>query len=90
MAVTRKNLIGANVRKLRIEANMTQDSLAAKLQRGGWDLTRGTLAKIEAGVRRINDGEVFLLAKGLNKEPSDLMKGIKAPRALEIARQGKL
>jgi transcriptional regulator with XRE-family HTH domain len=89
MAVTPKNLIGSNVCKLRTQAGMTQDALAAKLQRGGWDIARGTLAKIEAGLRRVNDGEIFLLAKGLNIELADLLKGIKTPQALEVARQGK-
>ena len=68
MAALRKNLIGENVRKLRVEDGLTQDALAAALQRIGWDLTRGTLAKIEAGVRRVNDGEIFLLAKGLSRD----------------------
>lgn len=89
MAALRKNLIGENVRKLRAEDGLTQDALAAALQRLGWDLTRGTLAKIEAGVRRVNDGEIFMLAKGLSREPSELLKGIKTPLALEVARQGK-
>jgi tetrahydromethanopterin S-methyltransferase subunit G len=33
-----------------------------------WDISRGTLAKIEAKVRRITDEEVALLAKVLGLE----------------------
>ncbi len=85
----RKNLVGANVRRYRVEAGLTQDALAAALQRLGWDLARGTLAKIEAGLRRVNDGEFFLLAKCLRKEPQEMLRGVKAAQALDVARQGK-
>jgi transcriptional regulator with XRE-family HTH domain len=88
MSAVIKNLVGANVRKLRTEAGMTQDALAATLQRLGWDLARGTLAKIEAGLRRVNDAELYLLAKGLGKEPGDLLIGSKTRHALVVARQG--
>ncbi len=85
----KKNLVGANVRKYRAGAGLTQDELAAALQRLGWDLARGTLAKIEAGLRRVNDGEFFLLAKCLRKEPFEMFRGVKAAHALGVARQGR-
>lgn len=37
----------------------------------------------------MNDGEILLIAKGLPREPSELLKGIKTPLALDVARQGK-
>jgi transcriptional regulator with XRE-family HTH domain len=89
MGGIKKNLIGANLRRLRIEADWTQDGLAGALQRMGWDLTRGTLAKIEAGLRRVNDGELLLLATCLSREPADLLKGAKTAHAVAVARQGR-
>lgn len=85
----KKNLVGGNVRKLRMQADLTQDALAAALQLMGWDLTRGTLSKIEAGLRRVNDGEVFLLARCLSKDPSELLHGVKIPHAVKVARQAR-
>ncbi len=60
------NHIGINVRKLREEKGLTQEQFAAKCNLIGWDISRGTLAKIESKVRRITDIEVILLAKALN------------------------
>ena len=88
MPAVLKNLVGVNVRKMRTEAGLTQDALAAILQRLGWDLARGTLAKIEAGLRRVNDAELFLLAEGLGKEPGELLMGSRTCHALVVARQG--
>ncbi len=85
----RKNLVGGNIQRYRTEAGLTQEELAAALQRLGWDLARGTLAKIEAGLRRVNDGEFFLLAKCLRKEPFEMFRGVKAAHALDVARQGR-
>jgi transcriptional regulator with XRE-family HTH domain len=64
------NLIGPNVRKLRDEKGWTQEVLAQKCQLAGWDITRASLAKLEAQVRRVPDGEVLFLAKIL-RVPTD-------------------
>ncbi|AEG32148.1 helix-turn-helix domain-containing protein [Thiomicrospira cyclica] len=61
------NLIGNSIRKLREEQGLTQDQFAARCNLIGWDISRGTLAKIEAKVRRITDIEVALLSKALKK-----------------------
>lgn len=44
---------------------MTQDALAARCQLAGWDISRNSLAKIEAQVRWVADCELFLLASVL-------------------------
>lgn len=67
-----QNIIGARVRKLRGERGWTQDQLAAACQRLGWDMSRVTLAKIETGVRAVNDGEVVVFASALGAGPEDL------------------
>ena len=38
----------------------------------GWNISRGTLAKIEAQVRRVTDDEVAFLAKALKVDISEL------------------
>lgn len=60
---TEQNIIGLNVRRLRKEQNLTQTTLIARCQVIGWQLSRETLAKIESGVRRVNDAEVALLVR---------------------------
>jgi transcriptional regulator with XRE-family HTH domain len=51
---------------------MTQEALAARCNIKRWDISRSTLAKIEAQVRRVNDEEVALLAKALNVDIKEL------------------
>ena len=62
---------------------MTQQALASRVAVLGYDLTRGTLAKIEAGIRAVSDVEFFLIAHALSVEISDftppnLLQHIKA------------
>jgi len=59
------NIIGPQVRHVRESENLTQDQLAARCNVLEWNISRGTLAKIESQVRRITDFEVALLAKAL-------------------------
>lgn len=73
------NVTGRQIAKLRTERSLSQDALAGKCQRAGWDISRGTLAKIEAGVRCVSDGEILLLAKALEVPVSELFpKGRRA------------
>jgi transcriptional regulator with XRE-family HTH domain len=51
---------------------MTQEALAARCNIKRWDISRCTLANIEAQVRRVNDEEVALLAKALNVDIKEL------------------
>jgi len=68
------NQIGPQIRKLREKAGMTQEQLTAHCNLVGFNISRGTLAKIESQVRRITDGEVALLAEALNVDVSELYK----------------
>ena len=52
---------GANLRKIRENKKMTQETVAAKMQVNGCDLTRSALAKIEVAQRHIYVDEILLL-----------------------------
>lgn len=61
----RKNLVGQHVRRIRHHAGLSQEELAARCQRQGWDIDRFTIARIEAGSRWVGDFEAVELAKAL-------------------------
>lgn len=58
--------IGKNIRDLREHAGMTQETLSAKLQLCGCDITRSAVAKIEVGQRHIYPDEIILIKNILN------------------------
>lgn len=58
--------VGNNIRKLREAKGMTQDTLAAKLQLNGCDITRSAVAKIEVGQRHLYPDEIILIREILN------------------------
>ena len=66
------NITGNQIRKLRSQLDLSQEQLSAKCQRVGLDISRGTLAKIEAGVRCVSDQEALLLALALGVGVADL------------------
>jgi len=53
--------IGETIRKHRKAKGMTQEQLSAQVQVRGLDVSRGTLAKIEAGIRHISVEELNAL-----------------------------
>ncbi len=67
-----QNVVGPQIQRLRVHAGLTQEALAAKCGVAGWDVSRGTLAKIEARVRCVNDAELFVLARVLKTDLSNL------------------
>lgn len=58
--------IGNNIRKIRESKGITQDTLAAKLQLSGCDITRSAVAKIEVGQRHLYPDEIILIRKILD------------------------
>ena len=66
------NIIGRQVAKVRTAKGLSQDALAGKCQRAGLDVSRGTLAKIESGIRCVSDSELLYLAKALEVSVSEL------------------
>lgn len=59
------NVVGQNIRRLRREQKLTQEQLVAKCQIRGLNLSRGTLAKIEARLRFVKACELYVIAKAM-------------------------
>lgn len=58
--------VGRNIRQLREDRHMTQDTLAAQLQLCGCDITRSAVAKIEVGQRHLYPDEIILIRRILD------------------------
>lgn len=67
-----RNLIGPQVARIRYARGMTQDELAAKCQVAGLDISRSTLAKIEAQIRCATDYDVWQLSRILRVSMEEL------------------
>ena len=63
-----QNVVGPRVAALRRAQGMSQDALAARCARLGWDLTENGVMKIETQVRCVTDGELFKSCLGYNGE----------------------
>lgn len=66
------NITGRQIAKLRNEKGLSQDQLAVKCQRMGWDVSRNIVAKIESGIRCVSDQEILLVSQALGVPVSDL------------------
>ena len=66
--------IGDNIREIRENAKMTQETLATKLQLMGCDITRSAVAKIEVGQRHIYPDEIIYIREILNTTYEKLFK----------------
>jgi hypothetical protein len=63
MGAQPKNLIGPQVRRLRVAMDWSQEDLAAACQRAGWDVPRSGIGKIESRLRCVTDFELIYLSK---------------------------
>jgi DNA-binding XRE family transcriptional regulator len=66
------SVIGPQVRKWRDNRGWSQEQLACKLQLQRWSISRHSLAKLELGLRRVSDCELFFLARVLRLDLRDL------------------
>ena len=64
--------IGTNVKKLREKRGFTQEYVATKLQLGGCDVTRSSVAKIEVGQRHVYPDEIIVLKNIFNCSYEDI------------------
>lgn len=67
-----QNVVGEQIRKHRYRSGLSQADLAARCEIAGFEISRGTLAKIEAGIRCVSDKELWIVAKALRVEIVDL------------------
>jgi len=71
--IARKNVIGPELCRLRLDRGWSQEELATKCQLMGWDIVRDTITRIEARNRLVADYEILLLAKVLQVNPTALL-----------------
>ncbi len=60
---TPANVVGPQIRDLRNALGLTQEQLAARCQLVGYDISRATLAQIEARLRCVVDTELLVFAR---------------------------
>lgn len=68
-----KNIIGKNLKKIRLERNLTQSDIATALQLKGYEFDRITILRIENGLRFVPDYEVKILCEVLGVSYEDLL-----------------
>lgn len=61
--MNQNKIIGANIRIARKKLKYTQEQFTARLQLLVCDISRGTLAKIEVGIRELRIGELPVFFK---------------------------
>ncbi len=74
--IRRDRNMGDNLRKLRLEKNISQEKLCAELQRRGCDIGRSTYAKYEAGELNIKASVIIELRKIYNCAYDDFFDGL--------------
>lgn len=67
------NIVGPQVRRLRVQRNWAQSKLAIQLQMAGWDVSRGTVAKIESGTHCVREYQICYLMHVFNVPYGDLL-----------------
>ncbi len=70
------NVVGPQVRKIRIRKGWTQGRLALKLQLFGWDTSRESVTRLESQSRRVPDLELFVIARVLGVKVDELFSRI--------------
>ena len=71
----RKNLIGGNLKKLRVKLHVSQQELSNKLELLGVYVCRGSISRIEDYSRTVTDIELFAIAEVLGVDPKELYHG---------------
>ena len=67
------NVVGPQVQKFRTRKGWTQAVLAERLQLLGWNVSLGSVGKLEAQLRRVPDCELLFLARVLGVNAGDLL-----------------
>ena len=69
----RQNVVGPQVAQVRQHLGLSQDALAARCARLGWDVSENGITKIETQVRCVTDRELFVLAHALRVKLGELV-----------------
>ena len=77
--IRRDRNMGDNLRKLRLDHDISQEKLCAELQRRGCDIGRSTYAKYEAGELNIRASVIIELKKIYNCSYDDFFEGLDVP-----------
>jgi len=68
--------IGSNIRKFRIENNLTQEQTVAKMQVLGIEISRSSYAQLECGLYNIKVQELLALAEIFHTPVSSFFDGM--------------
>lgn len=71
-----KNIIGANVTKIRKLNKMSQKELAINMQLMGVDINFASLSKLEGQTRAATDREIYVIAKIFGIKTDDLFRSL--------------
>ena len=74
--IRRDRNMGDNLRKLRLDHDISQEKLCAELQRRGCDIGRSTYAKYEAGELNVRISVLIELKKIYNCTFDDFFQGL--------------
>ena len=74
--IRRDRNMGENLRRLRLEKDISQEKLCAELQRRGCDIGRSTYAKYEAGELNIKASVIIELRKIYNCSYDEFFEGL--------------
>jgi len=86
-----RNICGSAIKRHRLALGLSQNALAIKCQRFGWDIDRKLVSKIETGLREVCDYELRLLSRLLGIRPADFFDSSSKElhEALSIATEGR-
>ena len=73
MNTNTEKIVGNNIKQLRKKKGFTQDSFSQQLQMRGCNLTRSSIAKIEAGQRHLYPDEIIIIKQVLNVKFEDFL-----------------
>lgn len=74
----RQNIIGPQVRAIRLVKKMSQGELAARCGTLGWDVSENTITKIETQLRCVTDRELIMIARALRTKLKTLFSNNEA------------
>lgn len=70
------NIVGPTIKQARKKQKMSQDTLAAKLQLEGIEVSQKVISRIEKQERFVTDYELLALSKILNIDLYQLLKSV--------------